>query len=304
MTSERDFTIIEAPSILGLKPSGVERLPEALLEAGLAEALNVQRHGRVEPEHAFDARRNDPTQVLNTKGLAAYMPRLADAVQSVLDRGELPIVLGGDCSILLGSMLALRRRGRFGLLFIDGQADFYQPEAEPNGEAASMDLALATGRGPDMLTNLEGREPLVRDEDVVLFGYRDAEEQRDFGSQPVPMSMLAFDLDRIRADGVEAAARAAVEHLGRTSGPEAGFWVHVDADVLDDELMPAVDYRMPGGLSWNELSTVLSFAFGTSKVVGFEVTIYNPSLDPDGACVKGLVETLVRSIRPERKDAA
>jgi arginase len=89
--------------------------------------------------------------------------------------GEFPVVLGGDCSIMLGCLLALRRRGRHGLLFLDGHADFYQPEAEPDGEAASMELALATGRGPVVVTDLEGRRPLVRDEDVVVLGRRDAE---------------------------------------------------------------------------------------------------------------------------------
>jgi arginase family enzyme len=69
----------------------------------------------------------------------------------------------------------VQRRGRHGLLFLDGHADFYQPEAVPNGEAASMELALGTGRGPIIVTDLEGRRPLVRDEDVVVFGRRDAE---------------------------------------------------------------------------------------------------------------------------------
>jgi arginase len=90
------------------------------------------------------------------------------SVEGVLDRREFPLILGGDCSILLGAVLALRRRGRFGLLFIDGHADFYQPEANPNGEAASMDLAFVTGHGPPLLTDLEGRGPLVRMETDVL----------------------------------------------------------------------------------------------------------------------------------------
>jgi arginase len=85
-----------------------------------------------------------------------------------LDRGEFPLILGGDCSILLGATLALKRRGRFGLLFIDGHADFYQPAANPNGEAASMDLAFVTGYGPSPLTDLEGRGPLVGVEDVGM----------------------------------------------------------------------------------------------------------------------------------------
>ena len=80
------------------------------------------------------------TGLLNPHGLRDHASRLADAVGAVLDHGAFPIVLGGDCTILLGITLALRRRGRSGLLFLDGHADFYQPEAEPTGEAASMGL--------------------------------------------------------------------------------------------------------------------------------------------------------------------
>ncbi len=153
------FAVLEAPSILGLRPTGVECLPEALLQAGLLERLRARHAGRVVPETPYDAARDPATLTLNANGIASYSLALADAVGGVLDRGEFPVVLGGDCSILLGNLLALKRRGRFGLLFIDGHADFYNPEANPNGEAASMDLALATGRGPDVVTNIEGRRP-------------------------------------------------------------------------------------------------------------------------------------------------
>ena len=169
------FAIIEAPSVLGLFPKGVEALPDALLAAGLSERLEARRAGRVEPP-PYDDRRDRQTLLLNPKSIADYSVALANAVGGTIDVGEFPVVLGGDCSIMLGCLLALkRRRGRYGLLFLDGHADFYQPEAEPNGEAASMELALATGRGPGILTDLEGRRPLVRDEDVVAFGLRDAE---------------------------------------------------------------------------------------------------------------------------------
>ena len=146
MASPR-YAIIEAPSVPGLFPRGIERLPGALLDAGLASALDARRAGRVVPP-AYDARRDAGTGLLNPTGLRDYAHQLCDATGDVLDGGEKPVVLGGDCSILLGNLLALNRRGRFGLLFLDGHADFSQPEAEPNGEAASMDLALATGRGP------------------------------------------------------------------------------------------------------------------------------------------------------------
>lgn len=285
----RPYAIIEAPSILGLKPTGVERLAETLLDYGLLERICARHAGRVPtPEYRFE--RDPQTLTLNAQAIADWSPKLADSVEGVLDAGEFPVILGGDCSILLGPTLALKRRGRYGLLFIDGHADFYQPEANPNGEAASMDLAFATGHGPELLTNIEGRGPLVRDDDVVAFGYRDAEEQATYGSQPLPANLRAFDLATVRKLGVERAATAAVEHLTRDDLD--GFFIHVDADSLSDDIMPAVEYRIPDGLSWHELRRTLQIAIGSGRAVGFEITVYDPKLDKDGSSGRGLVDTI------------
>jgi arginase len=290
------FAVIEAPSILGLRPTGVETLPEALVNAGLIDRLDGRYAGRVTPETPYDFERDAATLTLNANGIVSFSRALADAVGTVLDHGDFPVVLGGDCSIMLGDLLALKRRGRYGLLFIDGHADFYNPEANPNGEAASMELAFATGRGPDLLTNIEGRGPLVNDEDVVAFGYRDAEEQAAHGSPPLPRGLLAFDLPEIRRRGVEVAASGAVAHLTRDRGPGDGFWVHVDADVLDDAIMPAVDYRLPGGLSWEELAAIMRMAFQSRRAVGLEVTIYNPKLDPGREGARGLANVIADAL--------
>jgi arginase len=286
------FAIIDAPSVLGLKPTGVDRLPDALHRHGLVERLGARVAASLAPP-PYDAARPD-TGTLNAPGIARFSITLADAVGEVLAAGERPLVLGGDCSILLGSLLGLRRRGRYGLLFVDGHADFYQPEANPNGEAASMDLAFATGRGPAALADLEGLGPLVRDEDVVVFGFRDHDEQRTYGSQPLAGGIVAIDLPAIRRLGIETAAAAAVRHLAR---PELdGVFVHVDADVLDDAIMPAVDYRQPGGLSASELSQVLGVAVESGRLAGLEVTIYNPALDTDGAAGRVLAEALIAGL--------
>ncbi|MFH0519956.1 arginase family protein [Streptomyces sp. M41] len=285
----RQLAIIEAPSVLGLRPSGVQDLPTALLDAGLPAGPDVVRTGRIEAP-AYDPVRDADTRILNPYAIAQYSVRLADAVGEALDAGRFPVVLGGDCTILLGNLLALRRRGRHGLLFLDGHTDFYQPSAEPNGEAASMELALATGRGPRVLTDLEGRGPLLRDEDVVALGFRDADESARAGMQPLPPGLHAVDLDAVRAAGAATAARRAVDRL--TAGDSAGFWVHLDVDVLDDAIMPAVDYRIPGGLSWEELETVLRTALADPRAMGFDITIFNPRLDPDGTIAPRLAECL------------
>jgi arginase len=292
-SQSRRYTIIKAPSVLGLKPSGVEKLPEALLAMGLAESIRARRVIELRPP-PFQPGRDPETGVQNADSIVAWSPKLADAVGTVIRSGEFPVVLGGDCSVLLGSMLALRRRGRYGLLFIDGHADFYQPEAEPCGEAASMELALTTGYGPERLTDWEGRRPLVRPIDVFLFGHRDGEEQKEHGSQLLPSDLRALDLDAIRQLGSEEAARRAVEHL--TRGGATGFFIHLDADSLADEIMPAVDYRLPGGLLAEELSQALALAVASEEAVGLEITTYNPSLDEDGAAGRVLADTVAAAL--------
>lgn len=154
-----------------------------------------------------------------------------------------------------------------------------------------MDLALVTGRGPDLVTNLEGRLPLVRDEDVTLLAHRDTADSAGHGSQRVEDTGIGvINLDALRECGATATARRALERL---TGPALdGFWIHLDADVLDDAIMPAVDYRMPGGLQWDELTTILRIALASGKALGIDVTIFNPKLDPDGAIARRFADAL------------
>lgn len=290
------FAVIDAPSILGLKPTGVEQLPEALKAAGLQKGLNAGYAGLVTPPR-YNPERDPETLLLNPDGLRTYAQQLAEAVTGVLEQRKFPVVLGGDCSNLLGCALALRRLGRFGLVFIDGHADFYQPEAEPNGEVASMDLAIVSGRGPDLLTNVDGLKPLMRDEDIVLFGYRDAEQQGEYGSQDVRATGIhTFDLERVRSAGIASAANQAVEILRKNQLEK--FWIHLDADVLNDAIMPAVDYRLPGGLSWDELSLALKVLMASGQAVRINIGIFNPSLDADGSIARRFATSIIAGLSP------
>lgn len=288
------IAIIEAPSILGLKRTGVENLPDALKGAGLLEMLDAEHAGRVE-SLSYNPARDKETLLLNPQAIREFSSRLASAVTAVMQRNQLLVVLGGDCSILIGNLLALRRLGTYGLFFIDGHADFYQPEASLTGEVADMDLAIVSGRGPEVLTDIDGMRPLVYDENVVLFGYRDAKESASYGSQDVRKSgIYALDLDQVRELGV---VKAASQALGRLQNDEIkGIWVHLDVDVLNDTEMPAVDYRMPGGMTFSELGDLLRILVDSGQIVGMDVTIFNPNLDPDGSMARNLVTTLKRSL--------
>ena len=283
------FVVVEAPSILGLKPTGVENLPEALKKAGLLKGLDVETTHLVEPP-SYNTKRDNTTHLLNPNEIKSYSLSLANTVSTILQKNQFPLVLGGDCSILIGNVLALKRLGRYGLFFIDGHADFYQPEASPTGEVADMDLAIVSGRGPDILTNIDGLKPLVHDQDIVLFGYRDAQESTRYGSQDVRASNInIFDLSEVRNIGI---VQAATKALNKLSNELSGVWIHLDVDVLDDAIMPAVDYRMLGGLNFAELSALLKVLFESGQVVGMDITIFNPNLDKDGSIARRLVSSI------------
>ena len=115
------------------------------------------------------------------------------------------------------------------------------------------------------------------------------------GSQRIEDTAIeVLDLGAVRSLGAKAAAARAVERLSNSSLD--GFWIHLDADVLDDAIMPAVDYRMPDGLSWDELTVVLRASLDTGRVRGIDITIFNPALDPDGAIARAFVDALAEGV--------
>ena len=143
----------------------------------------------------------------------------------VLHKNKFPVVLGGDCSILIGNLLALRRLGRYGLFFIDGYADFYRPEESPTGEVADIDLAIVSGHGPDILSNIDDLKPLVMEQDIVVFGYRDAGQSAQYECQNIKNTsmMNTLELTDVQRLGLTNAASLAIDRLLKND--LSGFWI-------------------------------------------------------------------------------
>ncbi len=288
--------VVDAPSNLGLSPPeagrepGVRGLASALRARAIVARLGAEDGGGLAPP-PYSPEIERATGTRNGEAIRGYALDLAGRVVDVVGSGRFPLVLGGDCSILIGGMLALRRMGRFGLMFVDGHLDFRHPGNSARlGAVAGEDLAVVTGRGPERLANIDGLGPLVRDEDVIALGEReDYPEWRDIHST----GTTVWDLWRLRAWGFAEAAEMAVDKV-ETNGVE-GFWLHLDADVLDDDLMPAVDSRQPGGMSYGELVELLGVLLRSGLAVGMEVTIYDPELDPTGEIAEGFAGAIVES---------
>jgi arginase len=156
-------------------------------------------------------------------------------------------------------------------------------------------LAVVSGRGPDILTNIDGLKPYVRDEDIILFRYRDAEQSSIYGSQDVRNSSInVFDLSDVKKLSIVTAASLATKSLLKKELD--GFWIHLDADVLDDEVMSAVDYRLVDGLRFSDVSELLKILISTRCAVGITITIFNPHLDLDGSIANEFVSSIVSGL--------
>jgi arginase len=285
--------ILHVETNLGLRPGGVERLGAVLLELGLAERIGARVVDGLRAP-AFVDRRDPLLGARNVPAVAALAIEQADRVGEILDEGGFPVVLGGDDSVLLGCLLALRQRGSAGLVLLDGHTDFWDlPDG--SGELSDSDLWIATGHGPDVIADLEGRRPLVSPEACVVYGHRDRALQLRDGSRDVYREpMLVRNLGEIRAAGVEDAANHAAAFLGAAGVDRV--WLHLDADCLDDAVMPAVDWRVQGGLTPGETVDLARPLVSSGLIAGMDVTIYNPGLDTEELAAGRVLLDVIASI--------
>ena len=277
------LALISAPSNLGLRPPqpgavpGTAKAPEALREAGL--------YTRLAAEGAADAGvvlpgcyRPDttPGQVRNQDAILEHAARLAARIRAQLDADRAPLVLGGDCSLLLAAGLALRPRGRYGLVHLDGHTDFRHPGNSTDcASLAGEDLAASVGLHWPAISAAGGAAPHFGPADTVHAGCRDDDEGLAEASAVLGQVIPAR---RIRQDGAAATAEAVLATVA--ASPLDGYWLHLDVDILDPAIMPAVDSPAPGGLAPAELTALLAAL--APRASGAQVTVFDPDLDPGG----------------------
>jgi arginase len=294
------IAVIGAPSAIGISPydgGEVRRLdlaPGSLREREIVERLAASDLGDVVPPQRYSDLVRPSGGVRNQDDVAGYARQLADRVASATRDGRFVLLLGGDCSILLGALLGLRHggRSRVGLVYYDAHSDFATLEESRSGSASSMNLSLAIGRVDTPHARLDGARPLVRAEDVIHIGSRD--EGEPYGNAELrPAGIIDVSQRVIDAKGVDEVVIETLAHLSRTN---EGFWVHFDVDVLDPEVMPAVDSPISGGLGLEAATELLSPVVRHPAALGLQITIYDPTIDPDGTGASRIVELLERSL--------
>jgi arginase len=306
-TRARTISIVTAPSSLGLRPNergqepGTWRAPEVLLAGGLADAVSARKVVKL-ARPRYDFAEQPATRIRNGNTLRTFLLELARAVQAELAARHFPIVVGGDCSVMLGCLYALRRAGGSGLVHVDGHSDFFHPGNYDTrarlGSAAGMDLALATGRGESVLTRWPGIDgALVVDEDAIQAGERDAESADYVKGYPdvLETAITRFTIQSILREGIALTAARIVERLEKRQLDSA--WLHVDLDVLDERVMNAVDSPGAPGFDFAQLGVLLHSLISSGRIAGMTVGIYDPDLDPRGKFAQPIIRCLAEAIR-------
>jgi arginase len=275
------FELIGVPYSSMARPGGIANAIQVLREVGLAERLaatgQVRDTGDLELLQGTGMR--EPSGLLNEQALGQLVTATREAVWRGLGRGGRPLLVGGDCPVLLGALAACRdRHGGAGLLLVDGHEDAWPPQLSTTGEASDSEVAIALGRVGDLPEPLDRLVPLLDPEAVSMLGPRDRRAIEQGGAQPLREAVaLLRDDESVRADGAESSARAAIRALANSA---PAFWLHIDLDVLSTEDFPAADYLQPGGLSWEMLLEIARPALEAPDCVGCSIVIYNPDLDP------------------------
>jgi arginase len=264
-----------------LRAAGLTRL----VDADLGDAATV----------IADSRRDEVTGVRALADTIAAAGELAAALRTGMGDhpGLRPLVVGGDCSLLLGVFAGLGE-ARTGLWMIDGHPDYLDAAISDTGETADLELALLTGDGPESLAGLAGRVPMVAARHVALIGHRTADLDPAAAAElaRVPTEMFVLDAPVLVSDP-QAAGRQAAAWASRVQIP---MWLHIDVDVLDPSVLPAVTYPQAGGPDFDQLAALLKSLAASPTLAGVSVADFRPDLDPDGGYAARLVALIEQTL--------
>ncbi|WP_406844106.1 arginase family protein [Flavobacterium soyae] len=286
----KEICIVEFTSNLGLKEPqtgkepGVNRLPDWLWKHNLHRTINPKNIIRVDPPKYSNSK--DPeTNILNTDSLVTYAREQAYLINNLLSANKFPFVLGGDCSILLGSAMALKQKGNYGLFYLDGHTDFMDISLSETGGAGGMAASIVTGNGHQKLTNILNLSPYIKEENLWCVGNREYDDE--YENEIRKSSATYISLQELRKQGITKSVKTFLSEVENKNLD--GFWLHIDVDVLNDDIMPCVDSRTPDGLTYEEFNELTSYLFESQKLSGLEITILDPDLDETGQYTKDFV---------------
>ncbi|OXA80410.1 arginase [Flavobacterium aquidurense] len=298
----KEVYIVEFPSNLGLKEPqpgkepGVKKLPDWLWKNNLHKFIPHKDVIRLDPPK-YSNSKDLETKILNVNSLVEYAREQAYLINNLLTQNKFPFILGGDCSILLGSAMALKQKGTYGLFYLDGHTDFMNVSLSETGGVGGMAASIVTGNGHQKLTNILNLSPYIKEDNLWCVGNREYDEAYENEIRNSAATYLSLEM--LRKQGIKNCINSFLSEI-ETKNLD-GFWLHIDVDVLNDAIMPCVDSRTPDGLTYDEFNELTSYLFQSEKLSGLEITILDPDLDPTGQYTKEFVANISATFNTFKK---
>lgn len=278
--------IIGVPVDFGAKPLGVDMGPAAIRYAGLIDAL---RHNEIEYSDYGDmwidrSRQNNGS----IEEIARISEELADIVDSAIVDGYIPIILGGDHSVSIGSIAgSSRNAGSLGVIWLDYHPDANTPETSPSGNIHGMTVAISLGYGHLQLVNCGGFNPKIQPENICIIGAKDIDPgEKEFLTR---LGVKMFTLYDIERKGIVRVFDEALDHISKTERIHVSF----DVDVLDPVIAPGTGILSRGGLSYREILYIAKTLGSLEKVKSLDVIEVNPLLDIKNQTAELAVEIIL-----------
>jgi len=283
MKQHSEIAILGAPLDFGAGRRGVDMGPSALRLAGLNAKLQgmgyrVRDLGNVAVAQQETVEAGSRTAKYLAP-IAQCCAELAATVSDVVEKGQFPLVLGGDHSVGAGTVAGLsnayrKRNKKIGVIWIDAHADMNTPEISPSGNVHGMPLASCLGRGPRELTDIFGYSPKMDARNTVLIGLRDVDErERDMVRELGVVAYTMRDIDELGLRKIMEQAIAAA-----TNGT-AGFHLSLDMDAVDPDEAPGVGTPVRGGMSYREAHLSMEMISDSDNMLSMEIVEVNPVLD-------------------------
>lgn len=296
----RKAKIIGVPMDLGAGRRGVDMGPSAIRVAGLNQA--VARLG-YEVIDAGNVHIQTPETVVQSSAQARFLPQIAEAseelavmVEAALDAGAMPVILGGDHSIAIGSAAGVssfhRKRGQqIGIVWLDAHTDINTPDTSPSGNIHGMPLAALLGHGARELTHVAGFAPKVLPENTAIIGARSV----DPGERELIKSLgiRVFTMTEMDARGMADIIEEAIEIASRNT---AGFHVTMDMDFIDPFYAPGVGTPEQGGATYRESHFAMEKLYNSGRILSVEITEVNPMYDTSNRTGRLAVELILSAL--------
>ena len=281
--TQKKVTIVGVLMDLGADRRGVDMGPSAVRVANLNERLASLGY-EVTDSGNIGVRNPEMMSIVDNRAkylheIAVACQSLADQVEHILDAGAIPIILGGDHSIAIGSVAGLasfyrKRDSRVGVIWFDAHGDMNTPETSPSGNIHGMPFAAILGHGVQELTHISGFAPKVSPEDCVLIGARSVDRE-----EAVALKESGIRVITMRELDERGMSTVMDEAMWLASRRTAGFHVTMDMDFVDPDYAPGVGTPVPGGPTYRESHLAMEKIADSGKLLSFELTEVNPVLD-------------------------